>query len=69
MTRFVVARALWRAGKVAVALIDIEHVLRDWAAVEPHDVQRRTRVLLLKAQILRDLQRAPKAKAVAHRCG
>jgi eukaryotic-like serine/threonine-protein kinase len=65
IARFALARALWRADQIANALIEIDQVLEDWAAIEPIDIQRRTGFLLLKAQILRDLQRAPEAKAVA----
>jgi len=59
------ASALWLADRNAEALAEIEHALADWQRVAPEAAPRRVMMLVLKAQILRDLKRNDESRHTA----
>ncbi|MCW5578302.1 MAG: serine/threonine protein kinase [Dokdonella sp.] len=59
------AQALWLADRNDEALREIDHCLADWQRVEPNGKVVRVRMLVQKAQILRDLKRDDEARAAA----
>jgi serine/threonine-protein kinase len=65
MIRNSYASALWHGERNDDALREIEHALADWKRVEPAGKARLVSMLVLKAQIERDLKRSDDARATA----
>ena len=65
LIRNTLAAALWRAGRHAEALPEIDRSLADWRRVAPDDRLREVMMLVQKAQILGDLGQPDAARAVA----
>jgi serine/threonine-protein kinase len=61
------AQALWKAGRGDDALREIDRALDDWQRVAPDGKVRRVMMLVLEAQILRDLKRDADMRATAAR--
>jgi serine/threonine-protein kinase len=61
------AQALWKAGRNDDALREIDRALDDWQRVAPDAKVRRVMMLVLEAQILRDLKRDADMRATAAR--
>ena len=59
------AQALWQAGRLDDALREIRRTLADWQRVAPDGRTRRVIMLVLQAQILRDLKRADESRRIA----
>ncbi|HEY6940476.1 serine/threonine-protein kinase [Dokdonella sp.] len=59
------AAALWRAGRGADALVEIERALADWRRVAPEAKPRQVMMLVQKAQILDGLGRHEEARRTA----
>jgi tRNA A-37 threonylcarbamoyl transferase component Bud32 len=59
------ANALWLADQNAEALTEIDRTLADWQRVAPEAKPRRVMMLVLKAQILRDLKRNDETRNTA----
>ncbi len=65
MIRNSYASALWHGERNDDALREIDHALADWKRVEPAGKGRLVSMLVLKAQIQRDLKRPEDARATA----
>jgi serine/threonine-protein kinase len=65
MIRNSYASALWHGERNDDALREIDHALADWKRVEPAGKGRLVSMLVLKAQIQRDLKRPDDARATA----
>jgi len=65
MIRNSYASALWHGDRNDDALREIEHALADWKRVEPAGKARLVSMLVLKAQIERDLKRGDDARKTA----
>jgi len=65
MIRNSYASALWLADRNGEALKEIDHALADWQRVAPEATPRRVMMLVLKAQILRDLKRDDESRRTA----
>jgi len=59
------ASALWLADHNGEALAEIDHALAGWQRVAPEAAPRRVMMLVLKAQILRDLKRDDESRRAA----
>jgi hypothetical protein len=59
------ASALWHGARNDDALREIDHALADWKRVEPAGKARLVSMLVLKAQIERDLKHSDDARATA----
>ena len=59
------AQALWLSGRLDDALREITRTLADWQRVAPDGKTRRVMMMVLQAQILRDLKRADESRRVA----
>lgn len=67
LTHSVYAKALWRSGDAAAALIAIDQAMAAWQSIEPNELPRNTMVWSQKAQYLRALERTAEAKAAAQK--
>jgi serine/threonine-protein kinase len=65
MIRNSYASALWHGARNDDALREIDHALADWKRAEPAGKARLVSMLVLKAQIERDLKRSDDARATA----
>ena len=59
------AQALWQAGRLDDALREITRTLADWQRIAPDGKTRRVMMLVLQAQILRDLKRPDQSRQIA----
>jgi serine/threonine-protein kinase len=60
------AQALWKVGRNADALREIDRAIADWGHVAPQAKARHVMMLVQKAQILQDMKQPDQVRAVAN---